>query len=83
MVERDQLVALIGERRPGLLEIGRYLLGTVVDVAGADQLVAGVVEGLDRGVVVVPVLRLHVLDHKGLARCPQPRAMLGANRHRL
>ena len=61
VVERDQLVALVREGPAALLEVPRHLLGPVVDVAGGDQLVAGVVEGLEGRVELVPVLRVHVL----------------------
>ena len=61
MMEREQLVALVGEGGAGLLEVARDLLGAVVDVAGGDQLVARVVEGVEGGIELVPVLRVHVL----------------------
>ena len=64
---RDQLVALIGEGGAGVLEVAGHLLAAVVDVPRADQLVARVVEGLDRRLELVPVLGLHVLDHELLA----------------
>ena len=66
-MEGDQLVALVRKGGACLLEVARHLLRPVVDVAGADELVARMVEGGDRGVVLVPVLGLHVLDHELLA----------------
>jgi mannosyltransferase len=72
VVEGNQLVSLVGERGACLLEVARHLLRPVVDVAGADQLVARVVESRQRGVELVPVLRLHVLDHEPLALAANP-----------
>ena len=71
VVQRDQLVSLVGKGGAGLLEVPGHLLRAVVDLAGAHQLVAGMVEGRDRRLVVVTVLRLHVLDHELLARATQ------------
>ena len=71
VVEGEQLVALVGERGARLLEVSGHRLAAVVDVARADQLVARVVEGLDRRLVLVPILRLHVLDHELLALATQ------------
>ena len=62
VVERDQLVALVGERGPSLLEVAVDLGLPVEHVARGDQLVARVVERLHRDVELVPVLGLHVLD---------------------
>ncbi len=76
VVERDQLVALIGERSARLGEVSADLALTVVDVARGDDLVARVRKGRDRGVEVVVVLRLHVLAHDRLAA----RAQLGVQR---
>jgi hypothetical protein len=67
VVHRDQVVALVRERGPGLLEVARDLTRAVVDVAGADQLVARMVERRERCVELVPVLGLHVLDDELLA----------------
>src|SRR5262249_17481729 len=67
VVERDQLIPLVGKGGARLVEVAGDLLGAVIDVAGADELVARVVEGLDRRVVLVTILRLHVLDHELLA----------------
>ena len=66
-MQRDQLIPLVRKRRARLLEVGHYLLTAVVHVPDRDDLVAGVVEGAERGVEVVLVLRLHVFAHHGLA----------------
>ena len=79
VMEGDQLVALVGERGARLLEVARHLVGAVEDVARADQLVARVVEGRERGVELVPVLGLHVLDNELLA----PATKLRRKGHRL
>ena len=80
VVQRDQLVALVGERRARLLEVARHLALPVVYVAGGDDLVARVVERAHRGVEVEPVLGLHVLAHRRLALAAQRRAGLGMRR---
>src|SRR4029079_1604118 len=67
VVKGDELISLVGKGGARLLEIARNLLRAVVHVAGADELVAWVVEGLERRVVFVTVLRVHVLDHELLA----------------
>ena len=48
MVEGDQLVALIGKRRAGLLVVAVDLFRTVEDLAGRNDLVARIVEAYDR-----------------------------------
>ena len=73
VVQRDQLVALVGERRAALLEVRRDRRLAVVHVAGRDELVARVVERLHRHVELVPVLGLHVLAHDRLAALAQRR----------
>jgi hypothetical protein len=75
VVQRDQLVALVGERGARLVEVALDRLGAVVDLAGRDDLVARVVEGRQRDVELVPVLGLHVLAHQllsGLAQGHRP-----------
>src|SRR3954447_19915337 len=67
VVQRDQLVALVGERGARLGEVPRDLVGAVVHVAGRHDLVARVVEGREGHVELVPVLGLHVLAHGALA----------------
>ena len=67
MVQGDQLVALIRERGPRLLEVARHLPLAVVPVPGRDYLVARVVESAHGRVEVVPVLGLHELANDGLA----------------
>jgi hypothetical protein len=67
VTKRDQLVALVGKRGPGLLEVRRDLARPVEDIPGRDELVARVVEGLEGDVELMPVLRLHVLDHDRFA----------------
>jgi hypothetical protein len=74
VMERDQLVALVGERRARLLEIARDRHLAVMHVARRDDLVARMVKRAHRGVEVVPVLRLHVLAHGRLALAAQIRA---------
>jgi hypothetical protein len=71
VVHRDQLVALIRERSPGVLEVARDLTRAVVDVARADQLVARMVERRKRRVELVPILGLHVLGDERLALAAQ------------
>ena len=80
VVELDQLVALVGEGAAGLLVVGGDLLGPVVDVAGRDDLVAGVLEGVERDVELVPVLGLHVLDDDLLAFLAQISSGIGMSR---
>jgi hypothetical protein len=67
VVQRDQLVALVGERRARLSEVGHDLLRPVVHVAGRDDLVPRVAERAERRLEVVLVLRLHVLAHHRFA----------------
>src|SRR5438105_4056179 len=71
VVQRDQLVALIGERGPRGPEVLRHLLLPVVYLARGDDLVPGMVEGAHRDVEPMDVLGLHVLTHGGLAARPQ------------
>ena len=66
VVQRDQLIALVWEGRSGLVEVPAHLGFAVVDLAGRDDLVAGVRERVQRRVEVVNVLRLHVLAYKPL-----------------
>ena len=73
MVQGQQLVALVGEGAPRLLEVRHHLLGPVVDLAGPHQLVAGVMEGGEGVVELVAVLGVHVLAHDLLALAPQQR----------
>src|SRR3954465_3557117 len=61
VVQRQELVALIREGSTGVVVVAGHLLGAVVDLPGGDQLVARVTEGVERGVELVPVLRVHVL----------------------
>ena len=60
------LVALVGEHRsrPGVVLL--HLVRPVVDLAGADQLVAGMGEGGEGVVEAALVLRRHVLAHHRL-----------------
>src|SRR5215470_16371410 len=67
VMERAQLVPLVREGAPALLEVGAHLLGPVVDLAGGDQLVARVVEGVEGGAELMPVLGLHVLEDDRLS----------------
>src|SRR4029077_20001953 len=78
VMESAQLVALVREGTPALLEIARDLLRPVIDVAGGDQLVAGVLEGVEGRVELVAVLRVHVLPDDLLALA----AYCGRRRHR-
>src|SRR5437763_1948190 len=61
----------LGEGGPRLGEVARALLLAVVDGARRDDLVARVAERGHRHVELVPVLRLHVLAHHGLAALAQ------------
>src|SRR5262245_17964360 len=70
VVQREQLIALVRERGSGLLEVAANLGLAIEDVARPDQLVAGVMEGLHGGVVVVAVLGVHVLADELLADPP-------------
>ena len=63
----DQRVALVGERGPRLVEVAADLIGAVEDVAGRDDLVAGMAEGGDRRLELVAVLGVHVLADVRLA----------------
>src|ERR1700677_2793688 len=67
VVQRDQLVALVGKGGACLGEVAPYLLLAVVHVSRADQLVARMLERRDRRIEVVVVLGLHVLAHERLA----------------
>src|SRR5512144_2061780 len=78
MVQRQELVALVGKRAAGLGEVALHLLGAVVDLSGADQLVAGMLEGVEGRVELLAVLRVHVLAHDLLPLAPQR----GVRRHR-
>ena len=77
VVQRDQLVALVGEGGARLREVAHHLLGPVVHLARGDDLVARMIEGAERHVELMPVLGLHVLAHDGLA---DARAMTPASR---
>ena len=68
VMQGQQLVALVGESGAGVLEVLHDLLGSVVDLAGGDQLVPRVVKGVERVVELVAVLGVHVLAHDRLAR---------------
>ena len=90
VMQRDEFVALIRKRSATLGEIGTHRLFTVIYIARRDELIARVPERGDRRVEIMPVLRLHVLPHDGLAACaeigagharklparPQPRPLL-------
>ena len=73
-MQLEQFVSLIRERGAALLEVGHDRFRAIVDLAGPDQLVAGVIEGLQRDVELVAVLGLHVLAHDVLAALPDLRA---------
>ena len=60
VVDRDQLVSLIGKRRAALAKVLLHLRQAVEDAVGRDQLVARMGERRDGRRVVVHVLRLHV-----------------------
>jgi len=81
VVQRDDLVALVGKRRPAFGEVGANLLLTVEDVAGRHELVPRMIERGDRGVEVVTVLRLHVLAHDRLPALPKARPRTAAFAH--
>ena len=67
VMKGEQLVSLVREGSTRLLEVGAHLVVAVEDVAGPDQLVAGVLEGLHGRVVLVTVLGVHVLADEQLA----------------
>ena len=74
VMQRDELVALVGECRARLGEVAPHLLLPVKHLPGGDDLVARMGKRSDRRVEVVAVLRLHVLAHDGLATRAQPAA---------
>jgi hypothetical protein len=71
VMENRVLVALVGKRGAGRPVVLGDLVRPVVDVARGHDLVARVVESLERGVELVPVLRLHVLANLRLATLGQ------------
>ena len=77
VVQRDDLVALVGKGLAGLAVVRRDGLRPVDHLAAGDELVARMVEGREREVEVVAVLGLGVLAHDGLA----PGSEVGVHRH--
>ena len=71
VVQGDELVALIGERRARPPEVLAHLVLAVEHLTGADELVAGVGEGRHGGLHVAAVLGRHVLADRRLPPRPQ------------
>src|SRR5258708_14180090 len=67
VIHRDELVALVRESAAALGKVPADLRFAVEDVARGDELVARMRERPDGGVEVLAVLRVHVLEHDGLA----------------